>query len=688
MNTLYNNMSKETIELIRDLNQQQRNTFLIPTRFLSGENAKLAFLLNEFYNKSRNEKNAKKFRSFFANSRFEALEGAIKLIRHNKNAVKNGKIIIYGNNKIQYFINPLNQCNIDEYLIPRIEYTDDIQKLNIDIKNDKNIVGIIIYDNQNSYTPRIINKIIRICKEKSIITVIDETDCDFKESFLIHEVQELPDIILLGETLTDNEIPFSVLSMTVDVHRPWTKFQTCLFHTSTYSGNKLAVLKAFEKIKKQLSLSSNSRIVGYLDLVDNNIEELINCFSTYINPGMIKFYELVGYDFICKRAKGSLLTIQTRDGKEKEIVDAVSGGGAVMRGHCPDDLFENVLATHDDSIDYWKQLSKKLKNLFGLDHVFPAVSGATAVEIAVITSLLASNNKKKILTFKNNFAGQTLISLIASVNPIYHKLFQPLYKNAVYIDPFEDNAIDKLRSELKNDDIALVWFEVIQGGTMNAIPHELIECIKEYHNRKKFYIGIDEILMGFYRTGELTSYSDIVPDIITFSKALADGTFPMAATLVNEEVYKKAKIKNSNIVNFFENIYLNQLGAHIGLNCITNLVENEEYIKNNCTILNNRLMELSEKSKYIKTIKGEGLIYQIVYKNPLLNTYFCKRALQKEGLFIYIDRVIPAVLIGNNEITELVNRLDSTINKLGNPIVFKVRSFLYCIEVIFKSLFY
>ena len=73
------------------------------------------------------------------------------------------------------------------------------------------------------------------------------------------------------------------------------------------------------------------------------------------------------------------------------------------------------------------------------------------------------------------------------------------------------------------------------------MPLALLEIIAAHKQQNGYLVGIDEILMGFHRTGKLFSHTDtpVSPDIVTFSKALSDATFPIGMTLVAESVYQK-----------------------------------------------------------------------------------------------------------------------------------------------------
>ena len=92
-NGLFISASKITLDLIADLNKKQSYTFLIPTRFISSECGQAAYLLNEYFNQGRNVKDRICYRTFFCNSRFEAVQGSLKIARH-KAAKKSGYVLL------------------------------------------------------------------------------------------------------------------------------------------------------------------------------------------------------------------------------------------------------------------------------------------------------------------------------------------------------------------------------------------------------------------------------------------------------------------------------------------------------------------------------------------------------------------------------------------------------------------
>lgn len=71
---LFDKVSKETLNILKEIVLEKKPTFLIPTRFISKENVQLAFLINEYLNYGKNDKERELFRSFFVSSRYEAFQ--------------------------------------------------------------------------------------------------------------------------------------------------------------------------------------------------------------------------------------------------------------------------------------------------------------------------------------------------------------------------------------------------------------------------------------------------------------------------------------------------------------------------------------------------------------------------------------------------------------------------------------
>jgi len=317
----------------------------------------------------------------------------------------------------------------------------------------------------------------------------------------------------------------------------------------------------------------------------------------------------LGLDIV--RAKGSRITVKDPHDKEIGLIDCIGGAGSNLRGYNPDDIAGEVLEAHDPAQDYWRELGKELCALTGLNYAFPAVSGAYAVEIAITLAVLANSDKSRILVFKGNYAGNTLISLNGSEKESLRKPFEPFYRDVVYLDIFSENAENALFEELQSGKVALVWFEAMRGGELERVSPELLQIIFKHKEEYGYFVGIDEILNGMFRTGAFLSFdhSRYKPDIVTLSKGLSDMTFPISTALISSGMYQRAMRVNAELVARYEVLFRNQLGAHIALNGLTHAIAAniEERVGFVGDLLKSGLSGIAERSPLLKEIRGEGL---------------------------------------------------------------------------------
>ncbi len=673
---LFGSTSKETSEIITRFNRERKHTFLIPTKFISSECGQAAYLLNEYFNWNRSGEERICYRTFFANSRFEAIQGAVKIARHKSLSMKKEAaaiLICDPTTELSNFVDPLNRGEA-EALIPGIKIVptlDEIRKLAV---QRTDLAAIALCPSQETSASDI-SDIFAQCKRDGIITILEQSDLDIKsDESLIHLITQLPDIIVTGESLTNYEIPFGAFSMSETVHEPWASMLACCTHSSTYSGNNLSVTKVREQLLTHAPCLRSDRAVQdkCAAIADDNNERL-SAFARYVNPGIVKLYGLTGLDIHAVGGHGSMLFIRLKDKGEKEIFDCVAGGGAVVRGHTPQDIVPEVIEKHDNDKDYWELLSAKLGDLC-LPHVFPALSGASAVDIGMTLAMLANEDKTKIVTFKENYAGKTLLSLVCTADKTLQDPFLPLYHDVTYIDPFAADAKKNLESVLSSGEVALIWFEVVQGGCEKEIPDDLIEVVNRCKDEYGYMIGTDEIFNGFFRIGGLFSFQGKVdaPDIVTLAKPLSGGTFPFAATSVSSQLYDKAIQNKPEVVRYLEKLYQNQLGSHIALHSMEKILSPgfKENILKVSEILYKGLNEMTRNSSLLKEVSGRGHSYRLCYndKNIFLRflgetgywffvLYICRLCVKKADVFLFFDECCPALTITEEEAEVLLKKM-------------------------------
>lgn len=684
--------SSKSIELLKELNESKKNTFFIPTGLMSAEAGQVGFLFNECFKNGRDVHSRAEFRTFFVNSRFEAIQGAVKIARANlsQNRKNTKTIVIYDSqNEIEAIFDPLKRGE-EKALVPEILFfsgLDDLSKYMNDLAFPP-IALILRVD--STLTAATADEFFQQCKDNDIITTLDCCNIDFNDQLaIIQQLTLLPDVIISGESLTNNEIPFAAFSMKSNIHRPWSRPLTCMSHVSTCGGNRLALRSVRDYMLKNVPYLKDNR---YIELHMNRIQqsdiERYKAFSRFINPGLAEIYMTAGLDIDPVHAHRITLTLEKNGSKEK-INDFTGGGGLLARGHNSDDIIPEVLNQHDPNENYWQKISEKLSEYTGLSQAFPAVSGSTCVEIGIILAMLAKKEKSRIIVFKGNYAGTTLISLIGTENEGMRRPFFPLYYDVLYIDPFNAKAKDILLKELKSGKVALVWLEIFQGQMARRLPSELLELVKTHKTEGDYLIGIDEVLTGIYRTGPFLAYQEFFesPDVITIFKGLTDAAFPFGMTMVSDQVYRQASANRAEVVQFLQNLYLNQLGAHIGyhlLEKIDSIPDLGNHVKQITAMIKRGFDDLSRNSPYISAVNGDGLYYRFQYNpvNSLPLKLFGKRSAtmsrtlfplymsrlyrSKAKALFYFDACLPALITTEDEIRSLINKLNAiSCNLIG-----------------------
>ena len=236
------------------------------------------------------------------------------------------------------------------------------------------------------------------------------------------------------------------------------------------------------------------------------------------------------------------------DKNGKEYIDMGSGIGVTSFGISDPEWLSAVTQQagklqHTSNLYYTEpcaELAKVLCQKTGLKKVFFANSGAEANECAIKTARKWAAEQKgddcfKILTLKNSFHGRTVTTLAATGQEHYHELFKPLTDGFVYTPA---NDIEQLQKAVKENNIAAVMFECIQGeGGVIPLEKDFVTEISKLAKQNNFLIIVDEVQTGNGRTGKLYAYMNygITPDIVTTAKGLGGG-LPIGAALLGEKV--------------------------------------------------------------------------------------------------------------------------------------------------------
>jgi len=224
---------------------------------------------------------------------------------------------------------------------------------------------------------------------------------------------------------------------------------------------------------------------------------------------------------------------------------AVTGLGhahpAVTRAIC-DQAARLIHCSNLYSIPLQEQLAEKLTAISGMDNAFFCNSGAEANEAAIKLARRFGHQKgidlPTIIVMENSFHGRTLATLSATGNRSAQAGFEPLVAGFVRV-PYDD--VDAVRHiAAKNPNIVAILVEPVQGEGGVYIPAaDYLNQLRDICDQKQWLLMLDEVQTGNGRTGHYFAYqhNDILPDVVTTAKGLANGV-PIGACLARGDAAK------------------------------------------------------------------------------------------------------------------------------------------------------
>jgi len=353
----------------------------------------------------------------------------------------------------------------------------------------------------------------------------------------------------------------------------------------------------------------------------------------------------------------------------KEYIDCMGGYGVAIVGHQNQRVNKAIKEQIDKIITVHSSLYNKTREEFlktlielapkGLTQVHLNNSGAEAIE-AAIKFARKFTGKKEMVAMKGSYHGKSFGALSLTFSPKYRKPFEPLVEKVSFAS-FGD--IESLRSVI-NDDTAFVILEPIQGESgIIVAPEGFLQQVRKLCDEKGILLIFDEIQAGLGRTGRLWAcdHWNTAPDILCLAKGIAGGV-PMGATLVRPDIL--ASMNKGEHSSTFGGNPLSCAAGIAALKALTEdgLIENSEKMGK---IFREGLEKLKEKHTMIREIRGKGLMIGIEMKFEIKDILM---GLIKEGvLMLYsgrnILRILPPLVISENDITKVLHALDFILTK-------------------------
>ncbi len=365
------------------------------------------------------------------------------------------------------------------------------------------------------------------------------------------------------------------------------------------------------------------------------------------------------------------------DEQGKKYLDGLSGIAVCGLGHAHPDVTRTIQEQaarliHTSNVFHIKEqelLAAKLTSMARMEQVFFANSGAEANEAAIKLTRLFGHKKgietPSIIVMEKAFHGRTMATLTASGSRKVQAGFEPLVPGFIRA-PFND--LDAIHTIAANrEDVVAVMVEPIQGeGGIYPAEEGYLRALANFCEQNDWMLILDEIQTGNGRTGKLYScmHYDIQPDILTTAKGLGNG-MPIGACLMSKRA--KDLFKPGNHGSTFGG---NPLACATALT-VLEVIERDrlcERVTKNSALLMDKLISNLGEHPNVKAIRGKGYMIGIELDRPANDM----RVLGLENQVLFnitaetVVRLLPPLIISEDEIDELVNRITRTINQFTN----------------------
>jgi 4-aminobutyrate aminotransferase/(S)-3-amino-2-methylpropionate transaminase len=256
-----------------------------------------------------------------------------------------------------------------------------------------------------------------------------------------------------------------------------------------------------------------------------------------------------------------------------------------------------------------------------LEKVFLLTTGSETVECAIKLSRAhgfraGGRTKNIVVSYADAFHGRTLGAQQAGGIPALKEWIgnlDPGFVQTPFPDGFRatDTSFEYFERSLQEQgvdpqNVAAVLMETYQGASGAFAPNEYMRALRQWCDRQKALLVLDEVQAGFGRTGTMWGFEHygIVPDLALFGKGISS-SLPLAAVVGSAELMDSQPIGTMTSTHTGNPVCCAAALASI------DLVVNEKLAANACRvgdILHRRLHEIRNRFPRIGVVQGRGLV--------------------------------------------------------------------------------
>ena len=382
------------------------------------------------------------------------------------------------------------------------------------------------------------------------------------------------------------------------------------------------------------------------------------------------------------KTEGVRLTLD--DGRE--LIDGVSSWWTAAHGYNHPHIREAVTKqlekmphvmlgglAHEQACRLASRLSDKLPG--DLAHVFFSESGSVSVEIGMKMAVQywinsGERGRTRFVSFKGGYHGDTLATMsVCDPEEGMHSLFKGAIAEQFICElPTDEDktaALDAFLAEHKSEIAGIVTEPLVQGaGGMLIHAPTTLKRLRNLADKHGILLLVDEIFTGFGRTGTMFACeaAEIVPDIVTLSKALTGGTLPLAATIARAPVFEAFLGEDAGKALMHGPTYTGNALACAAANASLDLFETEPRLAEVAAIeaqLRTGL-EAAREIPGVRDVRVLGAI-GVIELDAITEPDAMKRRFVEEGVWIRPFRNIvyttPPFTIGEDDLAQLTGAM-------------------------------
>ena len=372
-------------------------------------------------------------------------------------------------------------------------------------------------------------------------------------------------------------------------------------------------------------------------------------------------------------ARGEGAWLWDEDGKR--YLDAISGLGVCSLGHAHPQLAEVIAdqarkLLHSGNlvrIPWQEQLADRLAEVTGLDKAFLCNSGTEAIECALKVTRIIGHRKgldlPGVIVMEQSFHGRTMAALSATGSRKAQAGFEPLVGGFIRA-PFGD--IDAVaRIARRHQDIAAVLVEPIQGEAgIRVPPPGYLARLRNICDEFGWLLILDEIQSGLCRTGKWYAHQheDVVPDMITTAKALANG-LPVGACVARGPA-ADAFVPGQHGSTFGGNPLVSRTAC-----TVLDIMRTEDIAGRADRVGNGMLEQFRQRlaaNPAVRDVRGRGLMIGIELDREINRL---KQSALERGILLNVTqerviRLLPPLIIDSAQAEEIVDVVCALISEL------------------------